>query len=40
MKETCLNCSNSFSTDDNELVCVLKEVHVIVQEDEHCEDYS
>lgn len=40
MKETCLNCSHSLSTENNELVCVLQETHVKVQETHVCENYN
>lgn len=36
----CLNCSHSFSTDDNELVCVVANPHKKVAEDHLCVEWN
>lgn len=38
MKEDCLSCGHSLSTDDNELFCTIKKE--LVKEDDACEDYN
>ena len=34
----CLGCSNSFSTEDNKLICILTDEEV--PEDGYCEEYN
>lgn len=38
MKNDCLSCGHSFSTDENRLVCTLK--NETVKDDDHCEDHN
>ncbi|WP_422661629.1 hypothetical protein ACK8P5_26265 (plasmid) [Paenibacillus sp. EC2-1] len=37
----CLSCGESFSTEDDRLICVLnKDDHIVVDEDHSCDDFN
>lgn len=38
-ENTCISCGNSFSTEDDKLICVLHN-HIEVMEDESCDDFN